>query len=110
MFYNNGVVLTKSKDEPSTLYKDNSSVSNSLIANGCTINGRIENSIIFRGVKIEEGAIVKNSILFEKTVVEKDAVVINTITDKNTRIKTGISIVGSQTSPYVIQKNLIVEK
>ena len=110
LFYKNGVVLTKSKDEPSTLYNEGSKVSNSLIANGCIIDGQVENSIIFRGVKIEKGAIIKNSILFQKTTVEKDAIVINSIIDKLARIKTGVSIVGSQTVPYVIEKNLIVEK
>ncbi|HHX68741.1 MAG: glucose-1-phosphate adenylyltransferase subunit GlgD [Miniphocaeibacter sp.] len=110
IFYKNGVLLTKSKDEPSTLYSDDSKVSNSLIANGCIIEGQVENSIIFRGVKVAKGAIVKNSILFQKTEIESDAVVINTITDKYVKVKSGVSIVGSQNLPYVIAKNLVVEK
>lgn len=110
IFYENGVVLTKSKDEPSARYGETSNVSNSLVANGCIIEGQVENSIIFRGVTIEKDAIVKNSILFENTVIEKDAVVINVITDKLVTIKEGVSLVGSYDNPYVIEKNLVIER
>ena len=53
-------VLTKTKDESPTFYKKQADVSNSLIANGCNIEGKVENCIIFRDVTIKRGAVVKN--------------------------------------------------
>lgn len=110
LFYDNGVVLTKSKDEPSTSYGENAKINNSLIANGCKIDGYVENSIIFRGVEIKSGAVIKNSILFQNTVIGKEAVVVNTITDKGAYIKDEVSIAGSRTAPYVVEKYFVVEK
>ncbi|MBQ9114957.1 MAG: glucose-1-phosphate adenylyltransferase subunit GlgD, partial [Clostridia bacterium] len=58
-------VYTKVKDSVPTIYGENANVSGSLIADGCVINGTVENSILFRDVRIEEGAVVKNSIIME---------------------------------------------
>lgn len=104
------MVYTKSKDEPSTLYRDGSRVSNSLVANGCIIEGQVENSIIFRGVHVGKNAIVKNSILIQKTKIEEDAVVVNTISDKYAVVKKGVSLVGSIDNPFVIEKSQIIER
>ncbi len=105
LFYENGLIFTKSKDEPSTWYGRDSKVRNSTIANGCIIQGEVENSIIFRGVKIGKGAIIKNSIVMQKSEVEEDAVVVNSILDKYTCIERGAQIIGNTSSPYVVEKN-----
>lgn len=110
LFYQGGMVYTKSKDEPSTLYKAGSLVRNSLIANGCIIEGQVENSIIFRGVRIHKGAIIRNCILIQKTTVEEGAVLVNTISDKYAHIESGLSLVGSAMKPYVIGKNEVVRQ
>lgn len=104
MFINNGKVMTKTKDEPSTLYKNNPEVKNSLIANGCIIEGDVESSIIFRGVKIGKGAIVKNSIIMQKSEIKEGAVVINSIIDKYCVIEKDVSLVGSANQPAIIEK------
>ena len=54
-----------------------SKVSNSLVANGCDIEGTVENSILFRGVKVRKGAVVKNSIIMQQSEIEEGAVVEN---------------------------------
>lgn len=104
MFINNGKVMTKTKDEPSTLYKNHPEVKNSLIANGCIIEGDVESSIIFRGVKIGKGAIVKNSIIMQKSEIKEGAVVINSIIDKYAVIEKDVSLVGSTNQPAIIEK------
>lgn len=104
LFFEGGHILTKSKDEPSSLYTEESNVQNSLIANGCIIEGQVENSIIFRGVKIGKGAIVKNSIVMQKSEIGEKAIVVNTIMDKLTGVDRGIRITGSGLMPYVIEK------
>lgn len=110
IFFERGTVYTKSKDEPPTLYTETSDVENSLIANGCIIEGSVENSIIFRGVNVGKGAIVKNSILMQKSEVKEGAIVVNTIMDKYTTIGKGIRIAGSSVMPYVVEKYQKIEK
>ncbi|MDO5754939.1 MAG: glucose-1-phosphate adenylyltransferase subunit GlgD [Tissierellia bacterium] len=109
IFFENGLVLTKSKDEPSALYLKESKVENSLVANGCVIEGEVENSIIFRGVRIGKGAIIKNSILFQDSIIKPGAVVVNSILDKNVYVKEQVSLVGTKIHPYIVEKNLVVE-
>ena len=57
-------------------------MSNSLVANGCDIEGTVENSILFRGVKVRKGAVVKNSIIMQRSEIGEGAYVENTIKDK----------------------------
>lgn len=110
LFFQGGPILTKTKDEPSTIYTNDSLVENSLVANGCVIEGQVENSIIFRGVKIGKGAIIKNSIIMQKTEIEEDAIVVNTVTDKYTKIGKGVRITGSPHLPYVLEKYQKIRK
>lgn len=110
LFFKGGSVFTKSKDEPSTYYSAESKVDNSLIANGCIIKGTVENSILFRGVRVGKNAIVKNSILMQKTVVEDGAVIVNTISDKYGTVEEGSKIAGSRTNPYVVEKKSIIDQ
>lgn len=104
LFFKGGLVFTKAKDEPPTIYRDNCRVENSLIANGCVIEGIVEDSIIFRGVKVGKGALVKNSILMQKTEVGEGAVVVNTIMDKYSEIEADVNVAGSPIIPYVLEK------
>lgn len=110
LFYERGTVFTKTKDEPSTLYTETSDVQNSLVANGCIIEGQVENSIIFRGVKIGKGAVVKNSVVMQKAEIGENALVVNSILDKDAIIGEEIRIAGSSLMPYVVQKKQILRK
>lgn len=104
LFYENGMVYTKSKDEPSTEYMKDSVVKNSLVANGAIIEGDIENSIIFRGVRIKKGAVIKNSIIFQGTEVGEGSILNNVITDKNTIIGDHIHLFGNRIHPFLTEK------
>ena len=110
LFYENGTILTQTKDEPSTLYTQTSSVQNSHVANGCIIEGSVENSIIFRGVKIAKGAVVKNSIVMQKSQIKENASVVNSILDKESCIGEGVRIAGSTLIPYVVEKRQNIRK
>lgn len=103
-------ILTKNKDEPSTLYKEGNKVSNSIIANGSIIEGEVTDSVLFRQVKIGKNAIVKNSIIFQGAVIEEGAIVVNSILDKNAVIKKNVFVQGTQNNPYVVPKNKVLEK
>lgn len=98
-------IFTKVKDEVPVQYKDTAEVKNSLVANGCIIRGRVENSIIFRGVQIGKGAVVKDCVLMQRCQVEDGARVENVICDKNVMITKNRWLKGVETFPYIIKKN-----
>lgn len=104
LFGQPGKIYTKVKDSVPTIYKEGAKVSNSLLADGCVINGTVENSILFRNVRIEEGAIVKNSIVMENGVVGKNSKLSYAITDKDVTISDDRDISGFITYPIVIVK------
>ncbi len=108
IFLKGGTILTRLKDEPSTFYISKPKVRNSLIANGCMIEGEVENSILFKGVKVGKNAVVKNSILMQGASVEENAVLMNTILDKHVEVEKGANIVGIKSNPYIIEKSLAI--
>ncbi|MBQ4598617.1 MAG: glucose-1-phosphate adenylyltransferase subunit GlgD [Clostridia bacterium] len=101
-------VYTKVRSSAPTKYLEGAMVSNSLIADGCIIEGKVENSIIFRGVHIARGATVKNSILMQDTIVSKDVSLNCVITDKNAVIRDGRTLSGHETLPFFIDKGVII--
>ncbi|MDL2273807.1 glucose-1-phosphate adenylyltransferase subunit GlgD [Oscillospiraceae bacterium OttesenSCG-928-G22] len=101
-------VRTKVRDEAPTYYSPGSAVTNTLMADGCYIDGAIKNSIIFRGVTVEKGATVENCVLMQDTVVSAGASLRYVITDKNVVINAGRSIMGHSTYPVAIAKGAVV--
>lgn len=97
-------ILTKIKDEPSTIYRETSDVKNSLIANGCDIKGSVKNSIIFRDVKIDEGATIEDSIIMQRTHVGKNSSLKNVILDKYVTISKENRLSGDKKVPYIVTK------
>lgn len=101
-------IYTKIRDDNPTRYITGSSVKNVMAADGCVIEGEVENSILFRGVKIEKGAKVKNCVLMQDTVVESGADIEYVITDKNVKITSEKEIRGTDSFQVFIEKGKIV--
>ncbi|MBO5734212.1 MAG: glucose-1-phosphate adenylyltransferase subunit GlgD [Clostridia bacterium] len=101
-------ILTRTKDSVPTKYGDNAHVSNCYVADGCVIDGEIENSIIFRNVKIAKGAKISNSVIMQNSVIEKDASLECVIIDKNVKISENKEIRGVKTLPVVVNKGKTV--
>ena len=97
-------IYTKIRDDNPTRYIDGAKAKNVMAADGCIIEGKIENCVLFRGVKIGKGAKVKNCVLMQDTVVEAGASIENVVTDKRVRIGEGKEIKGSDTFPVYIAK------
>lgn len=108
LFYANGDVLTKVKDSAPTLYREGAVVKNSLIADGCVIEGSVENSVLFRGVRVKKGAVVKNSIVMEYGIIETGASLNYVIADKEVVVSCDKNISSSETYPMVIAKKRVV--
>ncbi len=98
-------IYTKIRDDNPTRYVAGAKVKNIMAADGCIIEGEVENSILFRGVKVAKGAKVKNCILMQDTVVEAGADIEYMITDKNVTISAGKEMKGTDTFPVYIAKN-----
>lgn len=105
IFQSNTNILTKIKDSVPTIYGSSSNVKNSLIADGCKIDGTVENCIIFRGTTVKKGAVVKNSIIMQGAEISENCKITNIISDKNMNLGEGIVLTGSETLPFVISKN-----
>ena len=101
-------IYTKNRDDAPTRYGLNSAVKNCLIADGCVIEGEVSNCVVFRGVKIEEGAKLSNCIIMQDSIVKKDADLKYVITDKNTEITEGRALCGAPTHYMSIRKSATV--
>lgn len=101
-------IYTKVGDNAPVKYDLDSKVSNSLIADGCIIEGEVENSVLFRGVKVGKGAKVKNCILMQGTVVGDNAELNYLITDKNVSICENHILTSSPQYPMYVGKGASV--
>lgn len=101
-------IYTKVSDNAPVKYDLDSKVSNSLIADGCIIEGEVENSVLFRGVKVGKGAKVKNCILMQGTVVGDNAELNYLITDKNVSICENHILTSSSQYPMYVGKGASV--
>ena len=102
------MVYTKLRNSSPTVYQEGSIVKNSLVADGCCIEGTVENSIIFRGVHVSRGAVVKNSILLQDTYVGADTSLNCVITDKNVIIRDGRNLSGHESMPFFLSKGSMI--
>ena len=101
-------IRTKIHSLPASYYSADASSHGSLIADGCIVDGTVENSILFRGVKVEKGARVSNCILMQNTTVKEGATLTYAITDKNVTINSGRMLMGHENYPLSIEKNSVV--
>ncbi|MBP5289593.1 MAG: glucose-1-phosphate adenylyltransferase subunit GlgD [Clostridia bacterium] len=97
-------IYTKVRDEAPTYYGEGNSVKNSLIADGCKVNGTVENSVIFRGVSVEKDAAVVSSIVMQGARIGKGAHLECVILDKNVTVNDGTVLKGTPEHPVIIQK------
>lgn len=97
-------IYTKERDDMPTLYGTEAKVTNSLVADGCEIKGTVENCILFKGVSVEEGAVVKNSIIMQDSVIGAGSKVNCIIADKNVSIKANVELSGAPNYPVSLSK------
>lgn len=98
-------IYTKERDDMPTLYGMDANVTDSLVADGCEIKGTVENCILFKGAKVDEGAVVKNSILMQDTVIGQNTKINYIIADKNVNIKSGVELSGAENFPVCLSKD-----
>lgn len=101
-------IYTKVRDSAPTKFGSSAKVHNSFIADGCEIEGTVINSILFRGVKVAKGTVIKDSILMQDTMVMENVNLNAVITDKNVTIRERQQLSGCSKLPYYIGKNMVV--
>lgn len=97
-------VYTKIRDDAPVRYAIGSEVKEIIAADGCYIEGYVENSVLFRGAKIGKGAIVRNCVLMQDTVIEDGVVLENVICDKNVVITKDKKLIGDESHPVFVEK------
>ena len=107
LFLKDQPIYTKVMDEPPTRYSQGALIKNSMIANGCQIAGKVENSIIARGVKIGKNSVIRNCVILQKCEIAADCEITNVIFDKDVIVESGKVIKGSFDSPLVIRKEKV---
>ncbi|MDR2201692.1 MAG: glucose-1-phosphate adenylyltransferase subunit GlgD [Clostridiales bacterium] len=108
LFKPDASIYTKVRDSAPCRLEASARVSDSLIADGCVIEGEVTGSILFRGVRVEKGAKIENSIIFQDTYVGADSRLNCVIADKQARILANRTLSGHETQPYFIAKGSII--
>lgn len=107
--YKSGMpIYTKVKDTVPTRYCAGAHVSNSMIADGCLIEGTVKNCILFRGVHIAKGASVENCIIMQNSAIMENCMMSNVIFDKEVVLRSGKKLIGQETYPMVIGKRAVI--
>ncbi len=101
-------VFTHVHNSAPAKYSGEAVIENSMIADDCVIEGTVINSVLFRGVIVEKGAVVKNSVLFYGTRVGKGAKLNCIVTDKHVQITDRVELSGNENLPFYVQKGRIV--
>lgn len=102
LFYKNKSIYTDSREDVPVYYSKTSKVINSIVANGSYIEGKIENSIIGKNVKISEGAIIKNSIIMNGAYIDKGSIINNTIVKEKSIIQKYQIFNGNENYPEIV--------
>lgn len=101
-------IYTKVRDSAPSKYGFGALVKNSLISDGCIVEGSVENSILFRGVKVGKGTVVKDSIIMQDTVIGEGVKLNCVITDKNVVIRDNRILSGCEIQPYFLAKGTMI--
>ena len=101
-------IFTKVRNSVPTRYTKGARVLGSMVADGCVIEGTVENSILFRGVKVGKGTVIKNSILMQDTVTGDNVRLSCVVTDKNVTVRDGRELCGCESMPFYIGKGIMV--
>jgi glucose-1-phosphate adenylyltransferase len=92
LFDVNWTIRTIEEERPPAIISETADTVNSLISNGCVIEGHVEHSVLSPGVRVAEGAVVKDSVIMSDSVVGRDSVIDRSILDKEVIVEAGCHI------------------
>ncbi|MCI5661047.1 MAG: glucose-1-phosphate adenylyltransferase subunit GlgD [Clostridia bacterium] len=101
-------IYTKTRDDVPAIYREGAQVRNSLVADGCIVEGSVENCVLFRGVHIGRGACLKNCIVMQDSSIGEYAELENAILDKVVTVRRGERLIAPKQYPIVVGKAVTV--
>lgn len=108
LFNDEHPIYTKVKDEVPARYGPRAQAKNSIVADGCIIEGEIENCVLFRGVYVAEGAKLKNCIIMQAAQVQENSELSHVVLDKSVIVKRGRHLSGYESFPIITRKGSII--
>ncbi|MDO5401711.1 MAG: glucose-1-phosphate adenylyltransferase subunit GlgD [Eubacteriales bacterium] len=104
VFHGNHPIYTKVRDRVPTYYGEECDVENCLVADGCVLEGEVEDSVLFRQVTVEAGAEVEHCIIMNDSVVGAGAELKYVILDKNVTVTPGAKVIGTKNNPIIVKR------
>ena len=86
-------------------YFEGACVKNSVVSNGCLIEGSIENSVIGRGCVIKKGAVIRNSVILPEVTIGEDVHLDNLVVDKHAKISHVKEVIADPGHPEYIRRD-----
>lgn len=110
-------VYTKSEDLPPVKVSSEATIHNSLVSNGCVIEGAVINSVLSPGVRVGKGAVIKDSVILNNAIIGDLVTIHKSIIDKkvtigrNTYIGYGDDLTPNQAKPDLLRTGItVIEK
>ena len=104
LFHYNHTVYTKVRDRVPTYYGESSEIENCLVADGCILEGEVEDSVLFREVTIGKGAEVENCVIMNDAVIGEGAEIKYAILDKDVTVTPGAKVIGTPRNPIIVKR------
>ncbi len=103
VFFRVHPIYTKVRDRVPSYYGEECDIENSLAADGCMLEGRVVDSVLFRQVTVKEGAEVDHCVLMNDAVIGEGAQLKYVILDKNVTVRPGSTLIGTAQNPIIIK-------
>ena len=97
-------IYTKVRFRVPTYYGEDSRIDNSLVADGCMLEGEVKDSVLFRNVTVCKDAQVENCILFNDAIIGEGAELKYAILDKNVTVTPGAKLIGTKKNPVIVKR------
>ena len=104
IFNGNHPVYTKVRDRVPTYYGEGCEIENCLVADGCILEGEVENSVLFRQVTVGKGAEVEDCVIMNDAVIGEGAELKYVILDKNVTVTPGAKLIGTKKNPIIVKR------
>ncbi len=108
LFYYNHPVYTKVRDRVPSYYGETSAIDNCIVADGCILEGSVNNSVLFRQVTVKKGTQIENCLIMNETVIGENCELKYVILDKDVVVRPGSKLIGTPSNPIIIKRGEIV--
>ena len=104
MFNGRHPIYTKVRFRVPTYYGEDCQINNALIADGCMLEGEVENSVLFRNVTVGKDAEIDHCIVFNDATIGEGAELKYAILDKDVVVTPGAKLVGTKKNPVIVKR------